>query len=186
MNNNVNYVPDRLSRRNVPLYDTHDWTAAAQATSIELFAHTESGSGKRVTNLKKGNEVPSPGRFICKAIRAMFLKASAADIEAWLSNYRLSLEMGPGNTVMAAAMLDYFPGGGGVAGAAATTASTTTLQSWSNGIADPRAICVLPVEIEMQGGESFRVLLDGTTITPGATGVLRVYLDGFQDIGIRV
>lgn len=186
MGNNANYVPDRFSRRNVPLYDTQDYTTAAQATEIELFARTESANGKRVTNLLKANEVPSPGGFVCKAIRAVFLQALAADIDKWLANYRLSLKAGPGKTVLASGMLDYFPGGAGVSGAAATTATTTTLQSWTNGIADPRAICVLPVEILMAGGEYFQVVLEGTTITPAAAGVLRVYLDGYQDIGIRV
>jgi len=180
-----NYVPDRFSRRNVPLYDTHDYTAAAQATEIELFAHTESANGKRVTNLIKANEVPQPGSFLVKAIRAVFLKAGQADIDSWLSNYRLSLKVGPGKAVLAGGMLDYFPGGGGVVGAVATTATATTLQAWTNGLADPRAICVLPVEILMAGGEFFQVVLEGTSFTPAATGVLRVYLDGYQDIGIR-
>jgi len=181
-----NYVPDRFSRRNVPLYDTHDFTAAAQATEIELFARTESANGKRVTNLIKANEVPQPGGFLIKIIKAVFLKSKQADIDNWLSNYRLSLKLGPGKTVLASGMLDYFPGGGGVAGAAATTATTTTLESWTNGIADPRATCLLPVEILMAGGEFFQVVLEGTSFTPSAAGVLRVYLDGFQDIGIRV
>lgn len=184
--NGTNYIADRFSRKNIPQYDTYDYTAAAQATLIEFFARTESANGIRVTNLAKANEMTPPGRFIVKAIRAVFLKAAAADIESWLNNYRLTLRAGPGKTPLAQGMLDYFPGGAGVAGAATTTATTTTLQAWANGLADPRAICVLPVEIEIQGGEFFQVVLEGTTITPSATGVLRIYLDGYKDEGVRV
>jgi hypothetical protein len=172
-----NYMPNVRRRQWTPLYDTivlaKDGTLGPLT---EFFGRTAAANTIQITNMQRANELPGVEAFEVHALR-VFVQGLAADVMAMYKN--LVVRLYRGRVVELEAPVEFFPGGAGIFEVLATDTAVY------NGPADPRAVNVLNDPIRIEGGDNFRVTLEGTTTT--ATGALltRIYLDGAYDKGVQ-
>lgn len=172
-----NYIPNVRRRQWTPLYDTIVLAAAGTLGPLtEFFGRTASANGINVTNMVKPNELPGTEAFEVHALRVMVLGV-AADITDMYQN--LVVRLYRGRVVELEAPVEYFAGGAGFH--LATAANTDVF----NGSPDPRAVAALPDPIRIEGGDNFRVTLEGVLTTATAALTTRIYLDGAFDKGVQ-
>ena len=169
-----------LNWQQSPLYDTYE-LAITTATPVKIvFFENPTGAskGSNLTNMADGFKLTPPEAFQVGALRFVAIGCDKADILALMQNYAASLIVS--GKKLLEAPIEYFAGGAGIPGVATTTATTSTIESWSNGAPDPRAIAAIPVQdqILIDSGETFRVELNGATFDTTAALFLRCYLDG--------
>lgn len=173
-------VPGALNYQQSPLYDTFELGASQPfPTPVVFFAAPVSATkSKAKTNMSEGYKLSPPEEFIVRALRFVTVGMDKADILNLIKNYAASLIVS--NKVLLEAPIEFWSGGAGLFGVATTTATSTTIQDWSNGLPDPRAIAAIAAEdaIRIAPGETFRVELNGTSFTTAGTVFLRCYLDG--------
>ena len=168
-----------LNWQQSPLYDTYELaTTTATPVKIVFFENpTGAAKGSQLTNMSDGFKLTPPEAFQVAALRFVALGTPLVDLLALMQQYAATLIVSGKKLIEAP--LDYFAGGGGAV-MAAQGAGAGTLEYAQNGIADPRAIAAIPLEdqILIDSGETFRVELNGSTLTTTAALFLRCYLDG--------
>lgn len=174
----TNYVPGVRRRQWTPLYDTIVLAAAGTLGPLtEFFTHTVGANGINVTNLAKANELAGTEAFEVHSMR-VFVLGIAADVTDMYQN--LCVRLRRGNAVELEAPVEYWAGGAGFH--LATAASTDVF----NGAADPRAVVSLEDEpIRIEGGDPFRVTMEGALTTATAALTVRVYLEGYYEKGVQ-
>lgn len=184
------FLNDKLRYRIGCFYDTLI-VAANTATSAlhTLFqAPISSSKGIEQTNMTDSGKLPFPISMKIMALRVCLIGMIVADAEALYKKYCMRLKIG--QKYFMEAPVNFFPGGGGLVGAVATTATTTTIQSFSNGVPDPRAVYGVGPEyaLDLPSGVPFAVELQGTSFTTTATtgGIhMQVFLDGLISEGVQ-
>jgi len=162
-----------------PLYDTYELaTTTATPVKIVFFENpTGAAKGPELTNMSDAFKLTPPEAFRVCALRFVALGTPLLDLVLLMQQYAATLIVS-GHKLLEAP-LDYWAGGSGAV-IAGQGAGAGTLEYAQNGVADPRAIAAIPLEdqILIDSGETFRVELNGSTLTTTAALFLRCYLDG--------
>lgn len=188
--NSSAFLNDKLRYRLGCFYDTLKVAAnTATAALYTLFqAPISSSKGINETNMTDSGKLPIPVSLKVMALRVCLIGMIVSDIESLFKNYALRLKIG--QKYFLEGPINFFPGGGGLAGAVSTTATTTTIQAWSNGVPDPRAIYGIGPEyaLDLPSNVPFAVELQGTSFTTNASGGgihMQVFLDGLISEGVQ-
>jgi len=138
--NSSAFLNDKLRYRIGCFYDTLKVAAnTATASLYTLFqAPISSSKGINETNMTDSGKLPIPVSMKVMALRVFLIGMAVPDIEALYKNYAMRFKIG--QKYFLEGPIHFFPGGGGIAGAISTTNTTTTLQAWTNGNTDPRAL----------------------------------------------
>jgi len=168
-----------------PLYDT---LVIATTTPVgaeqTMFGRTAGANGINITNMTRAFELPGVEAFIVRALRVVPIGCAMLDIVSLMKNYAVRFIRG--RAVELEAPIEYWAGGAGLFGLATTTNATTTIEQWSNGVPDPRAIASLAdMPIRIEGGDHFELKLVGTTFQTTAALFVRFYLDGGFEKGVQ-
>ncbi len=161
------------NKENTPIHSTYTQAPGATPAVIELFVTPVGGAvGKQTTNLPRAQQIGAGEFFEMHALRVAPVGMGTADLIALQQNY--VLQFIHNGVPKLEAPIDFWASGAGIAGtpAAADAAALT------NGTPDPRAIAVLDPLIFIDGGEQFKVRLEGTSFNAAAAVFFRVYLDG--------
>ncbi|GIU80918.1 MAG: hypothetical protein KatS3mg005_4156 [Bryobacteraceae bacterium] len=188
--NSSAFLNDKLRYRLGCFYDTLKVAANTATTALyTLFqAPISSTKGINETNMTDSGKLPIPVSMKIMALRVFLIGMVVSDIENLFKNYALRLKIG--QKYFLEGPIHFFPGGGGIHGAVSTTATTTTIQAWTNGAPDPRAIYGVGPEyaLDLPSNVPFAVELQGTSFTTASAGggiYLQVFLDGLISEGVQ-
>ena len=180
-------VPNMRDAQQTPLYDTYQLAASQTVpTRVIFFAEPESATkGPHLTNIKRAYQIPGNEKFTVFGMGFAPIGMDEADILNFYKKYVAKLIVGE-KTYLQAPM-EHWPGGAGLWGVVATTADSTTLKQWTNGFPTPQAIQALAPDysIPIEGGDNFRVELQGESFSSTAAIFLRCYLFGVWEKSVQ-
>jgi len=163
-------------------YDTITLPAnQAVPTEIRFFQVPKGQGGKTEieTNVMQYGTLPSGWKLRIYTMRLAILEGQLEDLRNILYNSILELELG-GTQRPFQAPSWIFAQGGGLTGYVELEAAQqqTRLENWTNGLPTPQAVIKLPYAIDIDGGESFNVIMKVKSgITPKADVRLQAVLD---------
>jgi len=127
------------------------------------------------TNVLQYSTLPKGWKLLIYSIRIATLDGKAADLKKLMSNSIVELELG-GTKRPFAAPTWVFTQGGGLFGE--IEAAQQEIELITNGLPTPQSILKLPYAIDIEGGESFNLILKTKAgITPSADVKLQAVLD---------
>jgi hypothetical protein len=178
------YVPGKVRTRQSPIYDSYVVAAGSNvgggSGTIVMFTQIENqitstypnGVPGYITNMQQANQLQGGVSFVLGALRLVPIGMAEVDLNSFMQNFRVQLQIGAGQFAYSDAPPEYWAGGAG-----SFTPGTGT--SALNGFPDSRAIVPFDVDpILLTDGVNFRVKLIGNPFTASSDFFLRVYLDG--------